>query len=145
MCLGGAGSIEELDDAKATDHWENIQSTNWNTVRWKPPPPRDDVNDPHIGWRAEFRSMEVQLTDFENAAFSVFIVLVTRVILAFDLNLYLPLSRVDENMNRAHARDAVRRRRGDARLANISLGSVLKGGAVREWDSEGARASTQTF
>ena len=31
--------------------------------------------------------MEVQLTDFENAAFSVFTVLVTRVILAFDLSL----------------------------------------------------------
>jgi len=38
--------------------------------------------------------MEVQLTDFENAAFTVFIALVTRVILAFDLSLYLPLSKV---------------------------------------------------
>jgi Glutamate-cysteine ligase len=57
--------------------------------------------------RTEFRSLEVQLTDFENAAFVVFIVLVTRVILAFDLNLYVPLSKVDENMRRAHARDAV--------------------------------------
>ena len=34
----------------------------------------------------------MQLTDYENAAFVVFIVLVTRVILAFDLNLYIPLS-----------------------------------------------------
>lgn len=50
--------------------------------------------DPHIGWRAEFRSMEVQLTDFENAAFVVFVVLVTRVVLAFDLCLYIPLSKV---------------------------------------------------
>lgn len=38
--------------------------------------------------------MEVQLTDFENAAFTVFVVLVTRVILAFDLALYIPLSKV---------------------------------------------------
>jgi Glutamate-cysteine ligase len=38
--------------------------------------------------------MEVQLTDLENAAFTVFVVLVTRVILAFDLNLYIPLSKV---------------------------------------------------
>ena len=35
--------------------------------------------------------MEVQLTDFENAAFTVFIVLLSRVILYFDLNLYLPV------------------------------------------------------
>jgi len=50
--------------------------------------------------------MEVQLTDFENAAFTTFVVLVSRVILAFGLNLYIPLSKVDENMRRAHQRDA---------------------------------------
>ena len=76
-------------------------------MRWKPPPPRNDPNAPHIGWRTEFRPMEVQITDMENAAFAVMIVLVTRVILAFDLNLYIPLSKVDENMARAHARDAI--------------------------------------
>ena len=51
--------------------------------------------------------MEVQLTDFENAAFTVFIVLLTRVVLAFDLALYIPLSRVDENMRRAQEVDGV--------------------------------------
>lgn len=55
---------------------------------------QNSPDDPHIGWRTEFRSMEVQLTDFENAAFTVFVVLVTRVILAFDLALYIPLSKV---------------------------------------------------
>jgi glutamate--cysteine ligase catalytic subunit len=50
--------------------------------------------------------MELQLTDFENAAFTAFIVLLTRVILAFDLNLYIPMSRVDANMQRAHSRNA---------------------------------------
>ena len=50
--------------------------------------------------------MEMQLTDFENAAFSVFIVLLTRTILTFDLNLYIPISRVDLNMQRAHSRHA---------------------------------------
>ncbi|CAM9434866.1 unnamed protein product, partial [Choristocarpus tenellus] len=101
------GLVEEVDDATGTEHFENIQSTNWQTVRWKPPPPRDSPYDPKIGWRTEFRSAEVQPTDAENAAFVVFVVLVTRVILAFDLNLYIPLSKVDENMRRAHCRDAV--------------------------------------
>jgi glutamate--cysteine ligase catalytic subunit len=50
--------------------------------------------------------MELQLTDFENAAFTAFIVLLNRVILTFDLNLYIPLSRVDANMQRAHSRNA---------------------------------------
>lgn len=52
--------------------------------------------------------MEVQLTDYENAAFTVFIILLTRIILAFDLHLYMPLVKVDENMKRAHVRDAVK-------------------------------------
>jgi len=50
--------------------------------------------------------MELQLTDFENAAFTAFIVLITRVIIAFDLNLYIPISKVDANMQRAHSRNA---------------------------------------
>ena len=102
------GGITEVDDETMTDHFESIQSTNWQTVRWKPPPPRLTPNDPHIGWRTEFRSMEMQLTDFQNAAFTVFVVLATRVMLTFDLNLYIPLSRVDSNMQRAHSRDAVK-------------------------------------
>lgn len=105
------GAVEEVDDATATEHFENIQSTNWQTVRWKPPPPRENEDSPRIGWRTEFRSMEMQATDAENAAFVVFVVLVTRVILAFDLNLYIPLSKVDDNMKRAHDRDGVHQRK----------------------------------
>ncbi len=92
----------DLDDAASMDHFENIQSTNWQTLRFKPPPLGGQ-----IGWRVEFRSMEVQITDFENAAFSIFVVLLTRAILSFGLNFYLPISKVDANMQRAHRRDAV--------------------------------------
>ena len=87
-------------------HEQNIQSTNWQTVRFKPPPlptdpapaeaqtsaptsPKQDRQPQQcrssIGWRVEFRSMEVQLTDRENAAYAVFIVLLTRAILSFNL------------------------------------------------------------
>ncbi|KAI0164361.1 GCS-domain-containing protein [Hypoxylon sp. FL1284] len=93
--------LEKLDLTKA-DHFENIQSTNWQHMRFKPPPPGSD-----IGWRVEFRPMEIQVTDFENAAFAVFMVLITRAILSFDLNFYIPIAKVDENMETAHARDAV--------------------------------------
>lgn len=93
--------LEQLDMTK-TDHFENIQSTNWQHMRFKPPPA-----DNSIGWRVEFRPMEIQVTDFENAAFTVFMVLITRVILSFDLNFYIPIVKVDENMETAHRRDAV--------------------------------------
>ncbi|XP_078504072.1 glutamate--cysteine ligase catalytic subunit [Lissotriton helveticus] len=92
-----------LDDEKESDHFENIQSTNWQTMRFKPPPPNSD-----IGWRVEFRPMEVQLTDFENSAYVVFVVLLTRVILSYKLDFLIPLSKVDENMKEAQKRDAVR-------------------------------------
>ncbi len=93
----------EQDDEKDTDHFENIQSTNWQTMRFKPPPPNSS-----IGWRVEFRPCEIQITDFENAAVVCFVVILTRVILSFSYNLLLPISKVDENMKRAQRKDAVR-------------------------------------
>ncbi|GAB5592020.1 glutamate--cysteine ligase [Umbelopsis nana] len=92
----------DQDDTISSDHFENIQSTNWQTMRFKPPPPNSN-----IGWRVEFRSMEIQITDFENTAFAIFIVLLTRAILSFGLNFYIPISKVDENMKKAHKRGAV--------------------------------------
>lgn len=69
--------------------------------------------------------MEVQLTDFENAAFVVFVALLTRTIRSFNMNFYIPITKVlckqgkvlsgfedsaslqvDENMRRAHHRGA---------------------------------------
>ncbi|KAI8850474.1 catalytic subunit of glutamate-cysteine ligase [Chytridium lagenaria] len=77
-------------------HFENIQSTNWQTMRFNPRRPLRI-----LGWRVEFRSMEIQMTDFENAAFSIFVVLLTRTILSFRSE------PVDENMKTAMKRDAV--------------------------------------
>ncbi|KAF2197317.1 GCS-domain-containing protein [Delitschia confertaspora ATCC 74209] len=96
-----AEDLKHLDLSKA-DHFENLQSTNWQHMRFKPPPPGSDT-----GWRVEFRPMEIQITDFENAAFSIFIVLITRAILSYDLNFYIPITKVTENMETAHIRDAV--------------------------------------
>lgn len=43
--------------------------------------------------------MEVQMTDFENAAFAVFVVLLSRAILSFHLNFYVPISKVGHEFN----------------------------------------------
>jgi glutamate--cysteine ligase catalytic subunit len=51
--------------------------------------------------------MEIQFTDFENAAFCVFIVLATKAIVSFKLNFYIPMSKNEENMQVAQRRDAV--------------------------------------
>lgn len=91
------------NDEEDTDHFENIQSTNWQTMRFKPPPPHST-----IGWRVEFRPCEAQLTDFENAAIVCFVVLLTRVILSYHLNFLIPISKVDENMQKAQQQNAYR-------------------------------------
>ncbi|KAL8778718.1 MAG: hypothetical protein Q9213_007271 [Squamulea squamosa] len=93
----------EADEPQDTSLFEAIQGTTYPTVRFKPPPSLHS----DIGWRVEFRPMEVQMTDFENAAFAIFIMLLSRTILYFDLNLHMPISMIDENMENAHTRDAV--------------------------------------
>ena len=90
-----------VNDNESTYHFETIQSTNWQNVRFKPPPLNSN-----IGWRVEFRSMELQLTEFENAAFSVFVTLISRAILFYGLNFYVPISKIDKNFHLAHLNNA---------------------------------------
>ncbi|TDL25969.1 glutamate-cysteine ligase catalytic subunit [Rickenella mellea] len=125
----------DQDDTTSMDHFENIQSTNWQTVRFKPPPP----NSP-IGWRVEFRSMEVQITDFENAAFAVFVVLLSRAILSFSLNFYVPISKVDENMRTAQQRNAAREGKFYFRKSVLPTGRVS--GSTTPCSSEDGNGNT---
>ncbi|KAH6928125.1 hypothetical protein HPB50_012116 [Hyalomma asiaticum] len=118
------------------DHFENLQSTSWHTLRFKPPPPNSD-----IGWRVEFRPMEMNMTEFENAAYVVFVVLLTRAILTFDLDLVIPISKVDENMRVAQKVDAVLKetlwfredvarspqRASRPRVVRMTLGEIVNG------------------
>ena len=108
-----------VDDSKTLEHFENIQSTNWRSMRWKTPALEvgwsDDNNEKGVssstskgpGWRIEFRPLEIQLTDFENAAFSLLTVLTTRCILAMGYNFYIPISYNEVNMKRATNKNAV--------------------------------------
>ncbi|ODV97311.1 hypothetical protein PACTADRAFT_49044 [Pachysolen tannophilus NRRL Y-2460] len=95
------------DNDFQTDHFENIQSTNWQTLRFKPPI-QQAVPENHKtpGWRVEFRPMEISITDFENAAYAIFVVLLSRSILKYRPNFYLPITCVDKNMKLAHKRES---------------------------------------
>lgn len=97
------------DNSLDNDHFENIQLTNWQTLRFKPPalyPTQDGSLAQKPGWRVEFRPMEIQLTDFENAAYLVFIALASKAILRYNPDFYIPISKIDENMATAHSVDA---------------------------------------
>ena len=50
--------------------------------------------------------MDIQLTDFENASLIVLLGMINNVVNHFDLDFVMPLSKIDENMERAHMRDA---------------------------------------
>ncbi|EGR31102.1 hypothetical protein IMG5_117750 [Ichthyophthirius multifiliis] len=94
----------EQDNSKSTSHFESIQSTNWNSVRIKPPPAMDSK----IGWRVEFRTMECQITDDENAAFALLSSIFVRLFYQNNqINFYMPISKVDENFERAKLPNAI--------------------------------------
>ena len=83
----------KLENDDSTYHFNNLQSSNWESVRLKLPMP-----DNSIGWRVEMRTMDVQLTEYENAAFVTFLTLLTKTMIKYNLNFYQPISQVDENM-----------------------------------------------
>ena len=88
---------------ETTEHFESLNSTNWNSVRFKPPPALDSS----IGWRVEFRTFDIQITDFENAALIALLNLTVQVLNEDKINLSLPISLSDINMERAHQMDAI--------------------------------------
>ncbi|KAI1289759.1 Glutamate--cysteine ligase catalytic subunit [Halotydeus destructor] len=95
---------EELDPPgdDVTIHVNNLLAGHWPIIRFKPPPSDS------IGWRVEFRPVEVQLSDFENAAYAVFVRLISRLIATKRLFTLMPMSKVDENIITCQQRDAVR-------------------------------------
>lgn len=102
----------DQDNELSNDHFENLQSTNWQTLRFKPPALyAKDLSEEELaktpGWRVEFRPLEIQLSDFENAAYSVFVTLLSRAVLKYMPDLYIPILKIDENMATAHKVDAV--------------------------------------
>ena len=104
-------AIENVDDRTETDHFDNIQSTNWRSVRWKLPcssieDVSEKITDSTPGWRVELRTLETQLTDYENTAFLIFTVLFSRAIMAKKLNFYIPMSCLEENFVRAQTTNA---------------------------------------
>jgi glutamate--cysteine ligase catalytic subunit len=73
------------------DFFLNINSSNWNNVRLKPPLNSKD------SWKVEIRVLDMQSTIFENSAFFIFIVLLAKAITFYEINFYISISLVDKN------------------------------------------------
>ncbi|GME49167.1 glutamate-cysteine ligase [Neofusicoccum parvum] len=93
-----------------------------------------DPGNPELGWRVEFRVMENQISDFENAAFAVVLMLVRLVVERYGVEFYMPMEKVWENMDRAHVRDAVRQQQfwwrvdgEEGKVALLTVGEIFNG------------------
>ena len=78
----------EVDDNQDPTHFLNFMSTNWNSIRFKPPLPLDKD---HL-FKLEVRPCDLQLTPFENAAIVTFVMLFIEAIKSYDLNFIIPMS-----------------------------------------------------
>jgi len=134
------GTLEKeinLDDTKL---FEAIQSSNWNDVRLKPPPSLSS----QIGWRVEFRSMDVQLTGELTFLFTHAVLVLSRLLIVFreKLNFYVPISLVDENFRRANLKGAATKGKfyfrtnvfdsGKPVIEELTIAEIFEGKVVEE-------------
>ena len=94
---------QEAPEPESSNALDKLIETDFNAIGLKP----GKTADGKVCWRIEFRAMDIQLTDFENAALTIAMGMIANVINTFDLDFVLPISLVDENMKRAHLRDAL--------------------------------------
>lgn len=96
-------NTEDDQNIDRFDDFENIQSSNWRSTRFKIP-----IDD---GWRVELRSLEIQPTVYENSNFAVFISSLVlwmideykKAVLKNETKLffYIPMSSVENNFSSA--------------------------------------------
>lgn len=87
-------NFEETD----TSFFETFNSTNWNSLRFKPPRVQDNDN----CFKIEIRPCDLQLTPFENAAMMTFCIIYSQMVLKKDVNFIIPITKVDKNFEKAH-------------------------------------------
>lgn len=93
----------------STRFFETIQSTIYNSTRFKPSSDFETSN----SWRVEFRVMDSPITAREKTYFTLFSTLFQRIITDPNLqtNFYIPISFSDKNHSRGIQRNAVRKQR----------------------------------
>lgn len=121
-----------LDDTKL---FEAIQSTNWNDVRFKPPPSMGSS----IGWRVEFRSMDVQVSSELTFLLCHSVQVLSRMLIRLhdEINFYIPITLVNENFVRANKINAATNQKfyfrtnlfesGKPQIEELTISEILTG------------------
>ena len=92
-----------LTDDNDNTHFENINSTNWNSLRFKLP----RSSDGDTSFKIEVRPCDIQITPFENTSMVAFILAIYCIIFNLDCNFIIPISKTDINFERAFQRDSI--------------------------------------
>jgi glutamate--cysteine ligase catalytic subunit len=105
-----APHISDGDDTSTSAQSSRVDLMNLHMSTWWPHVrlklPVVSTFDKSLPWRVEFRPMDAQPSDMENASLVVAMRILQQTIDHFDLDLRIPISAVEENMNRANARAA---------------------------------------
>lgn len=96
-----------ITDPKDMTHFENFNSTNWNSLRFKLPRPSDH----DTCFKIEVRPCDLQITPYENTAIFALILGLYEVIMRYDVNFIIPISKVDENFERAYTNDQINKKK----------------------------------
>ena len=92
-----------ITDENDMTHFENINSSNWNSLRFKLPRPAD--ND--LSYKIEIRSCDLQITPFENSSIIHLVINLYNLIIKNKCNFIIPITKVDENYENGYEIDAI--------------------------------------
>ena len=92
-----------IKDKKDMTHFENINSSNWNSLRFKLPRPADH----DFSYKIEVRTSDLQITPFENTSIIHLIINLYNIIIKNKCNFIVPITKIDENFENAYQIDAI--------------------------------------
>ena len=92
-----------IKDKNDMTHFENINSSNWNSLRFKLPRPADNDS----SYKIEVRTSDLQLTPFENTSIIHLIIYLYKIIILNKCNFIIPITKIDENYENGYQKDAI--------------------------------------
>ena len=92
-----------ITDEQDMSHFESINSSNWNSLRFKLPRPADH----DFSYKIEVRTCDLQITPCENISMIHLVMILYHIIIKNLYNFIIPITKVDENYEKAYKIDSI--------------------------------------
>lgn len=92
-----------ITDEQDMSHFESINSSNWNSLRFKLPRPADH----DFSYKIEVRTCDLQITPFENICMIHLVMILYHIFMKNLYNFVIPITKVDENFEKAYKIDGI--------------------------------------